>query len=125
MKQEIQQAVRMDAKAIYVANDVNIYPALWEVGRRVCNKQLDRKGRMITEKDGTSHFRAYRSGSGSRYLQLFATANGEMKRSRRILVVRFALPLGIGRMAIIEALTRQMREIINYIRSLKENTIWV
>lgn len=114
----------MDARVIYMANDVNVYPAIWEIGRQVCNQTLSRRGRMTTEKDGTSHFKAYRSNSGSRYVKLFATANGEVKRTRKNLIVKLVLPLGIGRLAIIETLMREMREIVNYIRSLKENTIW-
>jgi len=76
------------------------------------------------EEDGTSHFHAYRLNSGSRYTHLFMTANGEVKHTRQNLIVKLVLPLGIGRLAIIEALTRQMAEIINYIRSLKEITLW-
>ncbi|MBR5699176.1 MAG: hypothetical protein IKX44_11265 [Prevotella sp.] len=83
------------------------------------------KGRMTIEEDGTSFFKAYRSNSGSRYEQLFQTANGEVKRTRKNLIVKLVLPLGIGRLAIIDALTSQIQEITNYIRSLKENTIWV
>ena len=49
----------------------------------------------------------------------------EVKRTHKNLIVKLVLPIGIGRMAIIESLQRQMKEIINYIRSLKENTIWV
>lgn len=115
----------MDARVIYMANEVNVYPAIWEIGRQVCNQTLSRRGRMITEKDGTSHFKAYRTNSGSRYFQLYRTANGEVKRTRKNLIVKLVLPLGIGRLAIIETLMREMREIVNYIRSLKENTIWV
>lgn len=80
---------------------------------------------MTIEEDGTSFFKAYRSNSGSRYEQLFQTANGEVKRTRKNLIVKLVLPLGIGRLAIIDALTSQIQEITNYIRSLKENTIWV
>ena len=117
--------IGMDTQTkFHVNGDVNIYPCPWadeQVTTGGCRRP---KGRMTIEEDGTSHFHAYRHNSGSRYTHLFMTANGEVKRTRQNLIVKLVLPLGIGRLAIIEALTRQMAEIINYIRSLKEITLW-
>ena len=80
---------------------------------------------MVTEHDGTSHFTPYAKDSGSRYTHLFMTESAEVKRTRTNLIVKFVLPLGIGRFKIIEALMSQVQEIVNYIRSLKDNTYWV
>lgn len=117
--------IGMDTQTkFHVNGDVNIYPCPWadeQVTTGGCRRP---KGRMTIEEDGTSHFHAYRLNSGSRYTHLFMTANGEVKHTRQNLIVKLVLPLGIGRLAIIEALTRQMAEIINYIRSLKEITLW-
>lgn len=117
--------IGMDTQTkFHVNGDVNIYPCPWadeQVTTGGCRRP---KGRMTIEEDGTSHFHAYRHNSGSRYTHLFMTANGEVKHTRQNLIVKLVLPLGIGRLAIIEALTRQMAEIINYIRSLKEITLW-
>lgn len=117
--------IGMDTQTrFHVNGDVNIYPCPWadeQVTTGGCRRP---KGRMTIEEDGTSHFHAYRSNSGSRYTQLFITANGEVKHTRQNLIVKLVLPLGIGRLAIIEVLTSQMAEIINYIRSLKEITLW-
>jgi hypothetical protein len=126
---EVQQIlageIGMDTQTrFHVNGDVNIFPCGW-VDEQVTTGGCRRpKGRMTIEEDGTSHFHAYRHNSGSRYTHLFMTANGEVKRTRRNLIVKLVLPLGIGRLAIIEALTRQIAEIINYIKSLRENTIW-
>lgn len=108
----------------HVNGDVNIYPCAW-VDEQVTGGGCRRpKGRMTIEEDGTSFFRAYRSNSGSRYRHLFETANGEVKRTRTNLIVKLTLPLGIGRIKMIEALTQQIGEIVNYVRSLKEFTLW-
>ena len=118
--------IGMDTQTkFHVNGDVNVYPCYWEDKRVTTGGCRRPKGRMTIEEDGTSYFKAYRSNSGSRYKQLFETANGEVKRTRKNLIVKLVLPLGIGRLAIVEALTSQMQEITNYIRSLKENTIWV
>ena len=117
--------IGMDTQTrFHVNGDVNIYPCPWadeQVTTGGCRRP---KGRMTIEEDGTSYFHAYRSNSGSRYTHLYMTADGEVKRTCQNLIVKLVLPLGIGRLAIIEALTRQMAEIINYIRSLKEITLW-
>ena len=117
--------IGMDTQTrFHVNGDVNIYPCPWadeQVTTGGCRRP---KGRMTIEEDGTSHFHAYRHNSGSRYTRLFMTTNGEVKHTRQNLIVKLVLPLGIGRLAIIEALTSQMAEIINYIRSLKEITLW-
>lgn len=117
--------IKMDTQTMFHTNgDVNIFPCGW-VDEQVTTGGCRRpKGRMTIEEDGTSHFHAYRHNSGSRYTHLYMTENGEVKRTRKDLVVKIVLPLGIGRLAIIEALTRQISEIINYIKSLKENTVW-
>ena len=118
--------IGMDTQTkFHVNGDVNIYPCSWVDEQVTTGGRRQPKGRMTIEEDGTSFFKAYRLNSGSRYQMLFRTANGEVKRTHKNLIVKLVLPVGIGRMAIIESLQGQMKEIINYIRSLKENTIWV
>ena len=119
--------VKMDTCTSFYANgDVNIMPCPWECDKQVtAGGRRQPKGRMTIEEDGTSFFRAYRHNSGSRYEHLYMTENGELKRTRTNLIVKLVLPLGIGRIKMIEALTTQIHEIINYIRSLKDNTCWV
>ena len=118
--------IGMDTQTrFHVNGDVNIYPCSWvdeQVTAGGCRRP---KGRMTIEEDGTSYFRAYRSNSGSRYQLLFETSNGEVKRTRRNLIVKLVVPLGIGRLSIVKTLMSQMQEIVNYIKNLKEKTYWV
>ena len=124
-QQTLAGEIGMDTQTVFHANgDINIYPCAWEDEQVTDGGCQHHKGRMTVEEDGTSFFHAYRSNSGSRYLRLYETANGEVKRTRTNLIVKLTLPLGIGRSRIIEALTSQVEEIKNYIRSLKENTVW-
>ena len=126
VQQILAGEVSMDTMTkFHVNGDVNIYPCEWADEQVTKGGRHQSKGRMTIEEDGTSFFRAYRHNSGSRYEQLFETANGEVKRTRTNLIVKLVLPLGIGRIKMIEALTAQVHEIINYIKSLKEKTIWV
>ena len=119
--------VKMDTCTSFFANgDINIHPCPWESDKQVTSGgRRQSMGRMIIEEDGTSHFRAYRFNSGSRYTHIYLTENGELKRTRTALIVKVVLPLGIGRFKIIKALTSQVQEIVNYIRSLQDNTCGV
>ena len=117
--------ISMDTQTrFHINGDMNIYPCPWADEQVTLGGRCRPKGRMTIEEDGTSYFHAYRSGSGSRYRYLFQTANGELKRTRKLLIVKIALPLGIGRMNIVEALESQLQEMVNYIKSLKDNTKW-
>jgi hypothetical protein len=125
VQQILAGEVSMDTLTkFHVNGDVNIFPCGWVDEQVTKGGRHQSKGRMTIEEDGTSFFRAYRHNSGSRYEQLFETANGEVKRTRTSLIVKLVLPLGIGRIKMIEALTAQVHEMINYIKSLKERTIW-
>lgn len=116
MNKEIKAVLR-DATVVYLTNsDVNVLPSIKEHGRQVMNHPTNRKGRMTVAIDGSSHFQAYRQGTGSRYEWLMETANGELKRTQRMLIVRLAIPIGIGRIRIIETICQQMKEIVNYIK---------
>ncbi len=115
----------MDTQTVFHANgDINIYPCAWSCEQVTTGGRRRPKGRMTIEEDGTSHFHAYRTNSGSRYQHLYCTENGELKCTRDNLIVKMTLPLGIGRMAMVEAITRQMTSMMAYIRTQKENTQW-
>jgi len=117
--------IKMDTQTFFHANgDINIYPCEWMEEQVTTGGRRRPKGRMTIEEDGTSYFHAYRTNSGSRYQHLYYTENGEVKRTRDNLIVKLTLPMGIGRLAIVDALARQVIEMIAYIRTQKENTQW-
>lgn len=124
-QQVLAGEIGMDTQTkFHVNGDVNIYPCSWEDEQVTLGGRYQTKGRMTIEEDGTSFFRAYRHNSGSRYEHLFMTANGELKRTKRHLIVKLVLPIGIGRLKVIETLLDQMQEMVHYIQTLKEQTIW-
>lgn len=125
-QQVLAGEIGMDTQTkFHVNGDVNIYPCSWECEKQVTDGgRRQPKGRMTIEEDGTSFFRAYRHNSGSRYEHLFMTANGELKRTKRHLIVKLVLPIGISRLRVIETLLDQMQEMVHYIQTHKEQTIW-
>lgn len=115
--------VKMDAEvAFYVNGNMVITPSPWEAEKRVACRQV--KGRMTVERDGVSHFKAYRENTGRLYDTLMETANGALmktraskQRSREKLVVKLSIPLSIGAVRISEALMQQVEEMLAYIKT--------
>ena len=117
-KQIFINNVQMETQTVYTANgNINIYPCSFELGQHivVSGNRVSQKGRMITDDSGTSHFTPYAVDSGSRYDELYATTNGELKRTKKNVIVKVSLPIAIGPMAIVEALREQILEIVNFI----------
>ena len=86
--------------------------------------QLDKLAFMITEDDGTSHFKHYRHNSGSRYNRLFTTAHGDIKESESTVIFTLRFPKRMGK-ALIEALYNdESEEIKAYIKTRRTTTEW-
>ena len=106
--------------------DINIYPCAFELGQQIVSdgNRASQKGRMVTENDGTSHFRHYRHNSGSRYNRLFTTAHGDIKESESTVIFTLRFPKRIGK-ALIEALYNdESEEMKAYIKTRRTMTEW-
>ena len=116
--------IKMNTQTVFTENgNINIYPCGFELGQHIVlnGNTASQKGRMVTDDSGTSHFMPYAVDSGSRYVELFATTNGELKRTRKNLIVKLSLPMAIGQMAIVEAMSDQIQEMVNYIITNPKN----
>ena len=93
--------------------DIHIYPCEFEIGQQIVDgaTTVSQKGRMVTEDDGTSHFRHYRKDSGPRYTPLMTTEHGEVKASKKDIIIRFAFPKHLTFQQMINLLRREVREI--------------
>ena len=96
--------IKIESQTIYAENgSINIYPCAFEENRNIVvnGDVASQKGRMVTEDDGTSHFRPYAVDSGSRYNTLQRTAHGEVKESMSgyIFVLRFPKKMGMATIA--------------------------
>ena len=72
--------LQMETQTVFNQNgNINIYPCGFEAGQHIVSgaDRASQKGRMVTEDDGTSHFRAYAKDSGSRYNTLFREETDE------------------------------------------------
>ena len=104
--------LQMETQTVFNQNgNINIYPCGFEAGQHIVSggDRASQKGRMVTEDDGTSHFRAYAKDSGSRYNTLFGTAHGEVKETRDSVICLLRFPKKLGK-ALIESLYSEETE---------------
>lgn len=83
------------------------------------------QGRVITESDGTSHFRAYRRTEKKNYEIIFQTTNGVVKTTRsekhperKKIIVKVSLPYSIGKDRYCEEFARQIGNMLDYLFEL-------
>ena len=131
----------MDGSINFQANgDINVYPCPWEDDKQVTNgERVSYKGGIEVEPDGRTRVKRYNIGSrGPLHETLFETAHGAVKMTRpqirpyngrrrmdeEFVYVMFKFPKKYGR-DIIEAVYRQEKEqILGFIQSRKEETLW-
>ena len=117
----------METQTIFFANgDINISPCGFELGQHIVHggTLASQKGRMVTEDDGTSHFRAYAKGSGSRYRTLFRTAHGEVRETQQSIIFQLRFPKKMDK-SFVEALHREEAEEQRaYIKTRRTKTQW-
>ncbi len=129
MKQQniFVENINMETQTVFhTSGDINIYPCEFERGQQIVagGTRASQKGRMITEDDGTSHFKHYRQGSGSRYNRLFTTAHGDIKESESTVIFTLRFPKRMGK-ALIEALYNdESEEMKAYIKTRRTLTEW-
>lgn len=123
----------------HVNGDVNIYPCGWVDEQVTSGGMRLTRGRMAIEEDGTSHYKAYRSNTGRRRVTLFDTrhATVEMTRplydhrrrdnrrlGREYVYVTFKFPKNLGLALTKTLFQEEADEIMAYLKTRKEETIW-
>lgn len=137
----LQDNVQMDGTVNFHANgDINIVPCPWERDKEVTDgKRVHYKGGIEVDADGRTRVKRYNEGcNGPRHDKVFETAHGVLKITRphirpsdghrriseEFVYVTFKFPKKYGL-----ALTRTLYgeeadEIMSYLKSRKEETIW-
>ena len=122
------QNLQMETQTVFNQNgNIHIYPCDFEAGQHIVRggDRASQKGRMVTEDDGTSHFRAYAKGSGRRYNILFSTGHGEVRETRDDIIFQLRFPKRMGK-ALIESLYREeTEEQAAFIKTRQTETQWL
>ena len=119
--------LQMETQTVFNQNgNINIYPCGFEMGQHIVSdgNRASQKGRMVTEDDGRSCFRAYATDSGSRYNTLFCTAHGEVKETLDTVIFQLRFPKKLGKV-LIEALYHdETSEQAAFIKTRQTETMW-
>lgn len=124
----------------HVNGDVNIYPCGWVDEQVTTGGSRGSKGRMTIEENGTSSFKAYRTNTGPKRIQLFSTSHAVVETTRPIyrkdsprktrrlnmeyLYVTFKFPKNLG-LALMKSLyAEEADEVMSYLKTRKEETVW-
>ena len=139
--QILQQNVQMDGSINFMTNgDINVYPCPWEDEKEVTNGERVRyRGGIEVDADGRTRVKRYKDGSkGPLHETLYETAHGAVKITRpqirpsdgrrrineEYVYVTFKFPKKYG-LALTKALYQEeAEEIMSYLKTRKEETIW-
>lgn len=128
--------VQMDTYTVFKANgDIKIEPCPWEDNKTVTrDDKVHYRAGVRVEANGRTVVKRYNEGTGPKLELLCDTAHGEAKmtrpakkrryRTREYIYVTFKFPKQYGPRVINECLRREMRNIMDFFRSRKEETIW-
>ena len=84
--------LHMETQTVFYANgDINITPCGFELGQHIVlgGTRVSQRGRILTEDDGTSHFRPYGSDKSRVQKLLMRTRHGELKATKTGILCRW------------------------------------
>ena len=149
-KQQILHNVQMDAQTTFMNNgDINIYPCGWEQDKAPVtadgSSRISYRAGVTVDEDGRTHMKRYRDGiNGPKYETLFETAHGAVKATRpwyrktavkghklgermwgkEQVYVTFKFPKKYGRSLIMSLYQEETDQIMSYLKTRKEETVW-
>ena len=127
MKKVFFENTEMETQTVFYENGhIIITPCSFELGQNIVSGKaiVSQVGRMVTEDNGTSHFRPFEKGTGSRYRKLFSTPHGEVKETNGQVIVQFRFPKKYGKEYIETLLREESEKILEFIRSRETETKW-
>lgn len=140
-KQLLLQNVQMDAAINFQTNgDINIYPCPWEDGKQVTDgARVNYKAGVSVDDDGHTRVKRYNLGmNGPMHDVLYETAHGAVKMTRpqirpgdghrriteEFVYVTFKFPKKYGASLIKALYAEETDEIMAYLKTRKEETVW-
>lgn len=114
--------IRIETQTVYNENgSINIFPCAFEENHFIVadGDRASQKGRMETHNDGTSHFRPYAVGSGSRYNMLHISSYGEVKETSKHIIFVLRFPKHLGLKLIKSLLRMEQEEQWSFFKSLR------
>ena len=120
MGKNILKSVMMDTETTFYENgNMASNPNSWEQIKApvtLSGQTEVMRGRLAVNPDGSTLFKAYRYGTGSKYHSLFTVLNGELKttkRKKKVVVLSFRG--GLSNKQVADGIRQQAAEIANFI----------
>lgn len=126
-KQVFIDNIEMETQTVFYLNgNIIITPCEFELGKHIISGAtvLSQKGRMVTEDNGTSHFRPFETGTGSRYKSLFHTPHGEVKETNDQVIFQLRFPKKLGKELIETLLHNESEKMQEWVQSRETETKW-
>lgn len=135
-QQNILQPTKIDTATNFMANgDINIYPCAWEEGKSVTDgKRIRYKGGVEVDDDGRTRIKRWNIGAkGPKYKTIYETPHGGVKVTRKwiqerpdkeCVVINFKFPKKYGVALIRSLLAEEFDEVLSFMKTRKEETIW-
>ena len=120
--------VWMDTVTVYSENQIKVDGCPWMqnvVHDIVPDGKVKLKGVTTIEPGAHMVFRPYKMGSvGERYKRIFYTRNGEIKTTRKNIIMEMRFPKRFGKTLIHGMMKEEMQEMQAFILAKRENTDW-
>lgn len=120
--------VMMDTVTVYSENQIKVDTCPWmddKADEVAPDGRLRLKGCTTIEPGARMVFRPYKVGSmGERYKRIFVTRNGEIKTTRKNVIMELRFPKRFGKTMIHAMMKEDMAEMLAYILARRENTEW-
>ena len=119
--------IQMETQTVFHADgNINIIPCSFERGHCITpdGDVVTRQGRMTVDMEGHSHFRPFRTDGKPRYSKAFTTAHGEVRTTKKSVIVQLSFPKRYGK-ALMESLFREECDDIQaFFRTRPVDTLW-
>ena len=135
-QKNILNETKVDTATNFQANgDINIFPCTWEEGKSVTDgKRVRYKAGIEVDDDGRTRIKRWNVGkNGPKYKTIFETAHGSVKINhkwkrerpeREIIKIDFKFPRKYGMALIKSMLEDEFDEVLSFIKTRKEETVW-
>ena len=119
--------IEMETQTVFYLNgNIIITPCEFELGQNIVSGKaiVSQVGRMVTEDNGTSHFRPFETGTGRRYKSLFHTPHGEVKETNDQVIFQLRFPKKLGKELIETLLHNESEQMQEWVQSRETETKW-
>lgn len=119
--------IMMETQTVFHADgNINILPCAFELGKCITanGDTVTRKGRMTVDTEGRSQFRPFRTDGKPRYQHVFNTPHGEVRTTKRSIIVQFVFPKRYEKGLVNSLFGEECDDVKAFLRTRPAGTAW-